>query len=896
VTDANGNYDFFQVQPGTYTLTRSPDTDFIDGQLTVGNLGGELTGDAITTIYVAQGQTAVNYNFAVLGLAGDLISLRDFLNTSSSSDFLPTPGSGSAAADNSVQPSTPAATGTSSVAGTVLTAGGTGLAGVQIALTGTDNTGRDILQTTTTEANGSYQFTALADGSYNLNITEQPAGFRLGQPSAGNLGGNIFQNGQILNIQVGTGASGTGYNFTELPVAAPAAGTLAINAVLADDTAGPGGTTSDGITSDPSVQGSIASNSAIVSFQAGLDSTPAAHFVSIASSLTAGGTFYLNPAVMNQIAGGTLANGTHTLHLQAINAQGQGANFNLTFTLDDTAPTQPTLHMDSTSDPNQSGITTSTIVTLQGQTSAGVQVQLIQNGTVVGTTTASSTGAFSFANIHLAAGANDYTVQATDKAGNTSQLQTFFVEETGPDAVPTQPVNKSVSLGADSFVDLSSPTLFTDAAFSNSLITFNTNAGPINLELFDTEAPQTVANFFDYIDAGDYNNDIFHRLVQDFVLQGGGFTFSPSAHTLTAVTAGPDVPDEFDNTNRPNVLGTIAMAKESEPNTANSQFFFNLTDNTQTLGASNSGGFTVFGKVLSGADQRVLNTLAAATIVDESSFNSALNTLPLNNYTGSNFPTDSTGANYDLINSVTVVRQTEQLTYSVVSNSNSSAVTASIDFGQLDLHPVAQGTSTVVVQATDKGGKTAEVTFNVTVGPAVTVTNPGTQTNLDGDAVNLQIAATDASGGTLSYGATGLPSGLTVNSTSGLISGTLTTTAHTGSPYTVVVTATDGSGNSNNTTFTWDVNPVITISNIGNQTNADGDSVSLQVAAQDAKKLALTYSATNLPSGLSINSSTGLISGKIGSGASAESPYSVTVTVGDGTYSANQVLTWTVSP
>src|SRR5262249_61909568 len=137
-------------------------------------------------------------------------------------------------------------------------------------------------------------------------------------------------------------------------------------------------------------------------------------------------------------------------------------------------------------------------------------------------------------------------------------------------ALPNAPVTKSLTqTGADQFVDLSSPTLFTDADFSNSVIQFNTTAGPINVQLLDTQAPQTVANFFSYITQGSFNNDIFHRLATNFVLQGGGFTFNAATHTLDPVTAGPNVPNEFDNTNRPNVVGTLAMAKlGGDPNSA----------------------------------------------------------------------------------------------------------------------------------------------------------------------------------------------------------------------------------------------------------------------------------------------------------------------------------------
>src|SRR4029077_14164259 len=101
--------------------------------------------------------------------------------------------------------------------------------------------------------------------------------------------------------------------------------------------------------------------------------------------------------------------------------------------------------LDTTSDPKGTGTTTNKIVSLQGQTSAGVQVALIQNGATIGTATADSKGAFSFNNITLASGPNDYTVQATDRAGNVSQLQPFFVEENGPVAVPTAPVGETLT-------------------------------------------------------------------------------------------------------------------------------------------------------------------------------------------------------------------------------------------------------------------------------------------------------------------------------------------------------------------------------------------------------------------------------------------------------------------
>jgi cyclophilin family peptidyl-prolyl cis-trans isomerase len=728
-TDANGKFTFFQVMPGTYSLIESGTNDFIGGgQTTPGSLGGTPGNNAISFISVAEGQAGISYNLPVRGLAPKFVSLRQFLATTPhriDASFLPSAaGSGIAAADNSAQPSGTATSGTSALAGSILDSGGHGIAGVQVTLTGTDHTGRDVVPTTTTAADGSYQFANLQPGTYTINVAGQASGLIAGSPTVGSQGGVVVRNDQVLDIGLASGASGTRYNFTESRLAAPAVATSPqINATLADDTAGPGGTTSDRITSDPSIEGNVfAGKSPVVRFQAGFDATPAVGFTDILADLGSDGSFFLNPAQLAQIAGGNLADGSHTLHLTAANAQGQSTSTDLSFTLMTAPPSVPTLHMDTTSDPNQTGRTTSTTVTLLGQTSPGAQVTLTQGTNAPRTATANSTGAFTFSNVTLTAGSattsgtNTFVVQATDKAGNTSQFSTFFVVNNGPVAVPTSPVAETLSGTTEHFVDLSDPTIFKDPDMGDSLISFNTSVGVINAELLDAQAPQTVANFLSYIAQGSYTNDIFHRLVTDFVLQGGGFTFDPNAKTITDVTAGPMVPNEFDATNRPNILGTIAMAKTSDPNSATSQFFFNNANNTSLDQTSNSGGFTVFGRLVSGADQRVVNTLAAYSIKDESSFNGALNTIPLKNYTGTNFPSDTTTANYALINSVTVLRQPERLTYSIVTNSNPALVTATIKQGQLDLQPIgtATGTATIVVQATDLAGKTASVTFTVT--------------------------------------------------------------------------------------------------------------------------------------------------------------------------------------
>ena len=135
---------------------------------------------------------------------------------------------------------------------------------------------------------------------------------------------------------------------------------------------------------------------------------------------------------------------------------------------------------------------------------------------------------------------------------------------------------------------------------ANSLVQFRTSVGDVEVELLDQEKPATVANFRQYVDAGAYRDSFFHRAVHNFVLQGGGFRISNRATTsVESIPTFPPVTNEFTiGPRRSNVAGTLAMAKTANPNSATSQFFFNLVDNSASLdNTNNSGGFTVFGLV-----------------------------------------------------------------------------------------------------------------------------------------------------------------------------------------------------------------------------------------------------------------------------------------------------------
>ena len=166
----------------------------------------------------------------------------------------------------------------------------------------------------------------------------------------------------------------------------------------------------------------------------------------------------------------------------------------------------------------------------------------------------------------------------------------------------------------------------------------------------------------------------------------------------------------------------------------------------------------------------------------------------------------------------------------------------------------------VTVTATD-GTYSDSQTFAWTV-QHLLLADPGDQTNDDGASVSLPLTATTATGDTLTFGASGLPTGLSIDGGTGLISGTIDPAADAGGPYAVTVTATNSDA-FDSQSFTWNVNNPISINPVGDQTNAVGDSASLAVSATTATGDPLTYSASGLPAGLSINASTGLISGTV---------------------------------
>jgi len=135
------------------------------------------------------------------------------------------------------------------------------------------------------------------------------------------------------------------------------------------------------------------------------------------------------------------------------------------------------------------------------------------------------------------------------------------------------------------------------------MITIKTNHGDISVELFDDKAPISCENFRQYVTDGHFTNTIFHRVIPNFMIQGGGM----DERMASKPTRDP-IKNEADN-GESNVRGTLAMARTSVVDSATSQFFINLRDNAFLNHGTRDFGYAVFGKVSDGLD--VIDTIAA---------------------------------------------------------------------------------------------------------------------------------------------------------------------------------------------------------------------------------------------------------------------------------------------
>jgi peptidyl-prolyl cis-trans isomerase B (cyclophilin B) len=136
------------------------------------------------------------------------------------------------------------------------------------------------------------------------------------------------------------------------------------------------------------------------------------------------------------------------------------------------------------------------------------------------------------------------------------------------------------------------------AKAANPVVVMDTSMGPVKIELYEDKAPVTVKNFLSYVDKKHYDDTVFHRVIEDFMIQGGGFG-------KDSKEKGTDAPIKNESMNGvKNERGTLAMARTSNPNSATSQFFINTKNNNflDQAQARDGVGYCVFGRVIDGMD------------------------------------------------------------------------------------------------------------------------------------------------------------------------------------------------------------------------------------------------------------------------------------------------------
>jgi cyclophilin family peptidyl-prolyl cis-trans isomerase len=295
--------------------------------------------------------------------------------------------------------------------------------------------------------------------------------------------------------------------------------------------------------------------------------------------------------------------------------------------------------------------------------------------------------------------------------------------------------------GTTGVVELSSH--FNDPTI-NTVARFTTEVGSFDITLFDNLKPNTVANFLQYVRLGLYDGTIIHRsqaldsnaAAPSEIIQGGGYgppnfsehisTFSPVANEFTT------------NQQLSNTIRTVAMAKTSDPDSATSEWFVNLKDNSQALdNTSNSGGFTVFGEVTSAT----YPTVEAIAALPRFEFSSPFTSLPLRNYTQQDFTAGTQIGDNNLVSVTAEV--VPKLTYTV-SSSNSTLVAPTITGNKLSLaYGSTFGVAQITVSGMDSNGNTVASTFDATVNLPVVLGEGGSK--------SLTFTDADGTTSTVSY-------------------------------------------------------------------------------------------------------------------------------------------------
>ncbi len=338
--------------------------------------------------------------------------------------------------------------------------------------------------------------------------------------------------------------------------------------------------------------------------------------------------------------------------------------------------------------------------------------------------------------------------------------------------VKFHPGNVSVTENSGNYsVDMAQ--MFGFNGTTGTVVQLNTTLGNMYLELFDSVAPQTVANFVRYINDGAYTFGVVQRSDpgsvtpgsnSGFVIQGGATLIYNG--TLTLVPTHNAIPNEY---SLPNVRGTIAMAKQGgNVDSATSQWFINTGNNTDSLGASNNGGFTVFGQVL-GDGMTVVDAIAALPSFDFSgAYGGSFQQMPLSNYTMADY-TNSTVPKLQNL----VLYSAGVVPYLGVATVPTNKLDIAASGTKVFFKPKANATGTVVITFSGEDGAGGRVTtsINFNIGVPQISTQPKASVTVKKGA-NLTLTAKAVGAATLKY--QWLKGGVAVKNTKGSIAGATT--------------------------------------------------------------------------------------------------------------------------
>ncbi len=201
-------------------------------------------------------------------------------------------------------------------------------------------------------------------------------------------------------------------------------------------------------------------------------------------------------------------------------------------------------------------------------------------------------------------------------------LPAFVFAQTAP--APAKPAAKTPAKAAAPKAKAETTPAEADKAVASKVLV-KTSLGDMTIELYPDKAPKSVENFLAYVNSGFYDGTIFHRVIDNFMIQGGGFT-----RDLRQKPTRPAIPNEAKN-GVSNTRGTLAMARTGDPNSATAQFFINVVDNPRLDYTSDASGATwgyaVFGKVVSGLD--VVDKIKAVPTGAQGPFKSDVPTTPV---------------------------------------------------------------------------------------------------------------------------------------------------------------------------------------------------------------------------------------------------------------------------